>query len=716
MGTIRAAPGSLTIQGVTCLGQLVLGCVAGVALSQPLSAQTGGVADAILAVEGPRGVATGILYDARGLVVTTATIGESEYNKATIRSKSGERMLGYVVLYDPGRDLMVVRFDPTPCRACRAARLSSETTSGLQAGDSARVVYLGPGGLAIASSIVAGVGDQGIEGSSSLPSLALGGAVLSPDGGLAAVVRQTPVTGHWLAIPAGDFDRLLSLEPVSVPPNPPPQSPSPPFPDPLAIDANLKRTVQENPGWPGPGLLYNNAYHDIVLLTPISAAWLARHDDFPRLVASCPAAFGGATLGADGLPIGVWRSVDEYTADVPLVSLTVTPSFYAAEDRCNPGSHRGAGSMVRGYAVLRQSPQQLSPYLASGSEVLAVKLLRGGTELTPMLWTRSTLRVRLASGQSAGGGTVDQLRLYLAPEQLGPDSSGHFSPLLIQIAAGRQTTSTVTVPAPAVAQAWKDLLPWRLSRASTSPAHPSGTGVSPAPATDPVVVAGVASYREGRVRDAALTLHTRLYGPPLSSADLTQDRLFLALSLLALEDRRDARVYANDLLEAEPCFTLAQGQVPEDWRQVFVAAAPRPSPGECHRSMGKVLLASIIPGGGQFATGRPAWGAVLLAAGGLCAGLAISHYSSYQTAYDNYQSATDVSNAQKYFDEASHQKSLAQTFGIGALAITVAGGIEAALKASGERSAAHAVQHYGARPLVTSSGKTVGIGLEVVFR
>jgi hypothetical protein len=371
--------------------------------------------------------------------------------------------------------------------------------------------------------------------------------------------------------------------------------------------------------------------------------------------------------------------------------------------------------MVRGYAVLRQSPQQISPYLAAGSEVLAVKLVRGATELTPLMWTRGTLKARLASGQSAGGGPVDQLRLYLAGDQLAPDTSGHFAPLQIQVTAGRQTNSTVTVPAPAVAQAWKDLLPWRLSRASTAPVHPSGTGVTPAPASDPAVAAGVASYHEGRAREAAITLHARLYGPPLSSRDLSQDRVFLALSLLALDDRRDARVYANDLLEAEPCFTLAQGSVPEEWRQVFVTAAPTPSPGKCHRSMGKVLLASIIPGGGQFATGRPAWGAVLLAAGGTCAVLAISHYSSYKTAYDNYQSATDPTNAQKYFDEASHQKSQAQTYGIGALAVIVVGGVEAAIKASGERSAAHKVQNYGAKPVVTSSGHAVGVGFEVAF-
>ena len=715
MGIVRAAPGSLTIPAVTRLGRFALGSMASIALSQPLSAQSGGVSDAVLAVEGSRGVAAGILYDARGLVATTASIGEADYNRATVRSKSGERMLGYVVLYDPARDLMVVRFDPSPCRSCRAVRLSSEATAGLQAGDSARVLYLGPGGLTSMSGTVAGVGDQGIEGGFSLPSLALGGAVLSPDGGLAAVIRRVPVSGHWLAIPAGDFDRLLSIEPVSVPPNPPPQSPSPPLPDPRAIEANLRGTVQGNQAWPGPGLRFNNAYHDVVLLTPVSAAWLEAHDDFPRLLESCPAAFGGATKGADGLPISAWPSVDEYTANLPVVALTVTPSFYAAEDRCNPDGHRGVGSMVRGYAVLRQSPQQVSPYLASGSEVFAVKLLRGATELTPLLWTRGTLKARLASGQSAGGGRVDQFRLYLTPEQLGPDSSGRFAPLQVQVTSGDKAASTVTIPAPAVAQAWKDLLPWRLSQTATPPAHPSGTGVAPAPASDPVVAAGVASYREGKPRDAALTLHARLYGPQLSSTDLTQARVFLALSLLALDDRRDARVYANDVLEAEPCFTLAQGSVPEEWRQVFVTAAPTPSRGKCHRSMGKVLLASIIPGGGQFATGRPAWGGVLLAVGGTCAVLAISHYSSYKTAYDNYQSATDTEGAQTYFDEASHQKSQAQAYGIGAVAVIVVGGIEAALKASGERSAANKAQNYGAKPVVTSSGHTVGVGFEMVF-
>jgi hypothetical protein len=106
---------------------------------------------------------------------------------------------------------------------------------------------------------------------------------------------------------------------------------------------------------------------------------------------------------------------------------------------------------------------------------------------------------------------------------------------------------------------------------------------------------------------------------------------------------------------------------------------------------------------------------VLLAAGGTCAVLAISHYSSYKTAYDNYQSATDPTNAQKYFDEASHQKSQAQTYGIGALAVIVVGGVEAAIKASGERSAAHKVQNYGAKPVVTSSGHAVGVGFEVAF-
>jgi len=719
MGIVRAAPDSGAPRRDTRMRRFALLCgLSGIALTrlaQPLSAQSGGLSDGILAVEGPRGIATGILYDARGLVVTTATIAEPDYNSAIVRSATGERMFGYVVLYDPARDLLVVRFDPSPCRTCRAVNLSAGSTLGLHPGDPAKILYLGPQGLTSASGTVKGIGEGGIEAAFSAPTLALGAPVLAQDGGLAAIVRQAPATGNWWAIPAGDFERLLSVEPVSVPPNPPPQNPRPPLPAPLAIDSSLKRVVRANPEWPGAGLLFNNAYHDVVLLTPVSAVWLETHSDFPRLVQSCPGAFGGATLGADSLPISVWRSVDEYTADVPLVALTVTPSFYAAEDRCNPTGHRGAGSMVRGYAVLRQSPQQMSPYLAAGSEVLAVKILRGATELAPVLWTRGTLRATLASGQSAGGAPVDQLQLYLMPEQLSPDSNGRFSPLQIQVSAARQATSTVTVPAPAVGQAWKDLLPWRLSRLSSSPVHPSGTGVTPAPSGDPVVAAGVASYREGKARDAALTLHARLYGPALNSADLTQDRVFLTLSLLALDDRQDARVFADDLLQAEPCFTLAPGSVPDDWRRVFMAAAPTPLPGKCHRSMGKVLFASIIPGGGQFATGRAAWGAVLLGVGGISAALAVSHYSSYKSSYDKYQSATDPTNAQKYYDEASHQKSQAQAYGIGALAVIVVGGVEAALKASSERGAAHAVQNYGARPVVTAGGHTVGVGFEVVF-
>jgi hypothetical protein len=54
-------------------------------------------------------------------------------------------------------------------------------------------------------------------------------------------------------------------------------------------------------------------------------------------------------------------------------------------------------------------------------------------------------------------------------------------------------------------------------------------------------------------------------------------------------------------------------------------------------------------------------------------------------------------------------------FGIGAVAVTAVRGVEAALKASSERGKAHAVQSYGARPVVTSGGQAVGVGFEVVF-
>jgi hypothetical protein len=351
-----------------------------------------------------------------------------------------------------------------------------------------------------------------------------------------------------------------------------------------------------------------------------------------RALAACRV----ASLGEDALQRRiVWP--DSATRGAHVVFVVVPPAPVASD--CDPTVTEGAALLARGIRVtgaLAWAPR---------SDLIGAEVrIGGGPFRADSVQRQPTIMV--TASREAGDTRVPMLTAIVLPaDAFAPDVHGDLPDVTIGVS--RQDDAArdelLTMYAYNVRRVWYQLLPERLAR----------LGDAAAPARAAVA---------------------RLRGGALTREGERAARLQVADALLAGGDSSAARVVLHDVMHDAPCLTLASAspafqRVVDDVRPRGVRCTVMP--------IGRVALASLVPGLGQAVTGRrgAAWkiggGTVLL--GAMSLGLRIAGNSRY----DEYVVATDADAAEDAYDNAAELRTTSTGIAGAAAIAWLLGGIDA---------------------------------------
>ena len=303
-------------------------------------------------------------------------------------------------------------------------------------------------------------------------------------------------------------------------------------------------------------------------------------------------------------------------------------------------------------AAAMESPALLARGIRMGTaedprgELRAVTIrIGGGPARADTVQRQPTLLVAASASAALDTLAPATLLVSVPGEALVPDARGALPDVVVEIAPAGDAARAerLTMYAYNVSRAWHQLLPARLAR----------LGDAAAPAR------------------AALAL---LHRGGLAREDERAARLTIVDALLAAGDSSAARIVLHDVLHDAPCLTRASAspgyaRLLDDLRPRGVRCTVMP--------IGRVALASLVPGLGQAVTGRPraAWqvggGTALL--GAISLGLRIAG----DRRYDDYLAATDAESAEDGYTNAAGLRSASSGIA-GATALAwLLGGIDA---------------------------------------
>jgi hypothetical protein len=329
----------------------------------------------------------------------------------------------------------------------------------------------------------------------------------------------------------------------------------------------------------------------------------------------------------------------------------------------------------------------------------------------PVIYGRVPVE-ELPSRARAGTGSdsIPQLRIYLSPGELAPDSLGRLPRVRVRAWSDDSTTAVeFDLPMDVVHQLWKDLLPWRLEHyASTAP--PERRAPLPTPSDSALRVAW-RYYSDGQTREAALLTAGRSYSAPLTRNDSLQGGVQLALSLLAMDDTLDAAPVIRELMSDNPCLTLA-ASAPPGYEERFDRVRPRE---RCKVAVGRTIVKSLVlPGFGQLSVGRHV-GAAFTIGTAVALTVAIKSYIASQDAYRSYESNTNTEAAVALYGRASRKRTTARGALMAGAGIWLLGAVEAGINEMHHRSEMERVSDYGVEPTVRSEAGRTDFGLSLTF-
>jgi hypothetical protein len=457
------------------------------------------------------------------------------------------------------------------------------------------------------------------------------------------------------------------------------------------------------PRWTGAPLVFSTPTHVVLATTPLSAAWIAAHDDAAATLRTCR---GITPPPAGGEAGGAWHAFDAYVGSAPVIMLQIMPAMRSGRASCEGADALSPALVARGISV------QEHPTYDEYENPRGARVRIGGRVVQPVLYGR--VPVEIASPTPWHVDTLYQLRLYLPAAALEPDSLGRPPRVTVRV-WGRDTSSAVDfdVPTAVVRQLWNDFLPWQLERGETV-ARGGGTVSLPAP-TDSMLKEAWQRYRAGDWRVAALLTHERFYhsAPTLSRDDSLAGRVQLALALLAMNDTALATPVIADVMHDSPCLTLAP-TAPQAYEQRFDRVRPR---ARCDVAVGRTIANGVVlPGYGQLSRGRP-FGIVFSAGTAVAMTIAVLRYSASRSDYRGYQANLNTQAMLALYDKASDERRAARNAALTGAGVWLIGAIEAGIHELRHGREVHRVQGYGAMPIVRSSARTrtTDVGLAFSF-
>lgn len=474
-----------------------------------------------------------------------------------------------------------------------------------------------------------------------------------------------------------------------------------PLPEPNFPSAALARAGSW-PHWKGAPLVFMTPTHALLVTTPLSAAWIAAHDEVEAALGKCrdfiPAVESGAIRDA-------WDTFNAAAGSAPLIMIQIMPAMRRNRPSCEGTGPPPLAIALRGIAL--QDRPTSDEYEYPRGALLRV----GGRAVRPVLYGRVPVELlaRRSRG-SASDDTIPQLRLYIAAGELAPDSLGRLPRVTVRV-WGRDTSSAVEVdlPGPIVHQIWDDLLPWRLQTASVVVRESTPTPL-PIPSDSALRVAW-RQYDAGDFRSAALLTHERFYAAPLTRDDSLEGRVQLAFALLAMGDTVDAEPVVDGLMNDNPCLTLSPAAPPE-YGQLFDRVRPR---ARCDVAVGRTIASGLLlPGLGQLSRGRP-FGVMFSAGSAIAITIAAIRYSSSQSEYRAYQSSPNSQSAVILYAKASRKRREARSVALTGIGIWIAAAVEAGISEMRHGAEVQRVRSYGLAPIARSDAGRTNVGLALTF-
>jgi hypothetical protein len=455
------------------------------------------------------------------------------------------------------------------------------------------------------------------------------------------------------------------------------------------------------PRWIGAPLVFLTPRYTVLATTPLSTSWIAAHDDRASLLGAGKRLVSEEDLAASTRP---WLAFDSAVGSAPLIMIQITPALRRGRPACQ-GNKPPSPSLAMSGIVLQDRPAG-EPYQYPRN----ARVWIGERIAEPVLYGRVAVEVLPGRARGAASDTIPQLRLYLAPAELTPDSVGRLPRVKLRVWSTDSTSAVeFELPTEMVYQLWKDLLPWRLeSYAATTRAEPSAP--LPAPSDSALRVAW-RHYSDGRARDAALLTAARAHTAPLTRDASLQGGVQLALALLAVDDTLDAAPIIRTVMRENPCLTLA-ASAPPGYEERFDRVRPRT---RCDAAVGRTIMKGLLlPGFGQLSVGRPVGGAFSVGSA-VALTLAVRKYMSSQDSYRAYESTPNTDVAVVLYRRASRQRIAARNALIAGVGIWVLGAVEAGINELHHRSEVERVRDYGIRPTVRSEAGRTDFGLSLTF-
>jgi hypothetical protein len=473
-----------------------------------------------------------------------------------------------------------------------------------------------------------------------------------------------------------------------------------PLPGPSFPDSSLTAAATW-PHWMGAPLVFLTPRYTVLAATPISEEWIAAHANSASLLDGCAGLVSDEELAASARP---WSTFDSTAARAPLIMIQIMPVLRRGRPSCQ-GNRPPSPSLAMRGIVLQDRP--------AGEEYQYPRHARvtiGERAVEPVLYGRVPVEVLPARARGAASDTVPQLRLYLSPHELKPDSLGRLPRVRLRVWSDDSTSAVeFDLPTDVVHQLWIDFLPARLQRyASTAPSERRAPLPTP---SDSALRVAWQRYSDGHTRDAALLTAARFHSAPLTRDDSLQGGVQLALSLLAIDDTLDAAPVIRGLMSDNPCLTLA-ASAPPGYAERFDRVRPQE---RCDVAVGRTIVKGLVlPGFGQLSVGRPVGGAFTIGSA-VALTLAVKHYTASQDAYRSYQSNPNTDVAVVLYRRASRKRIAARNALVAGVGIWLLGAVEAGISEMHHRSEVQRVSDYGIKPTIRSEAGRTDFGLSLTF-
>jgi hypothetical protein len=450
---------------------------------------------------------------------------------------------------------------------------------------------------------------------------------------------------------------------------------------------------------------------NVLVASPRLLTWLAANDSTSQMAERCRRAWdqGSRAAGRATVP-QPWEAFDSAAAGAALIVIQISPIVGPAP-ACASNADREPSVVARGVALTASRT-----YTAERDVRYATALI-GGRAIEPVLYGRVPVPQLAPAMGTESTNTAMQVRLYLAADDIRPDTLGRFPPLEIRVrTADTPSTTAIFVQPETIRETWYAMLAWRLTRTAGAGARPSTVVALPLP-DDVTLRLAHERHHTGDAVDAALLSERRLRSGQLSERDERFASMQIGTTLLQHHDTTGARVLLADVLKNAPCLTLSS-TAPREFHRLLTQMRPR---ARCTTvSTGLLALRGVVfPGLAQLSSGRRdaavGFGGVTLAVLGTAAFL----HSRAESRYAKYMATSDSRATEVLYSQATHLRNNALHVAIAGGAIWAAALVEAVVSETQHARRIGLVRDYGARPLLRSGARNgrdvVGIGIALSF-